>query len=241
MKWTAFLSDLNQASIFSHDSNDTIHSQTTTTTTTTTPWLYSPCRTLATFTTIFQSSLLCARILQFVTPILLRSSLTSSVHLNLGLPTLLLPSGVFWHNLFTTLSSLILSTCPSPLNLFLFLLLCPILHIIASLPHLFCSSKVPQNPSIESWYDTCGQTDRHYASNWPVSGTFQTHPKSKQCTSREKRARYIQSWFRRITAQWRPLPVETSCHRGPTPSSNDRKRPNCRNNVLYLNTRRKTP
>ena len=37
---------------------------------TTTPWLYSPCRTLASFTTIFQSSLLCARILQFVTPII---------------------------------------------------------------------------------------------------------------------------------------------------------------------------
>ena len=32
------------------------------------PWLYSPCRTLASFTTIFQSSLLCARILQIVTP-----------------------------------------------------------------------------------------------------------------------------------------------------------------------------
>ena len=62
---------------------------------TTTPWLYSPCRTLASFTTIFQSSLLCARILQFVTPILLKSSLTSSIHLNLGLPTLLLPSGLF--------------------------------------------------------------------------------------------------------------------------------------------------
>ena len=62
--------------------------------TTTTPWLYSPCRTLASFTTIFQSSLLCPRILQSVTPILLRSSLTSSIHLNLGLPTLLLPSAV---------------------------------------------------------------------------------------------------------------------------------------------------
>ena len=36
---------------------------TTTTTTTTTTWLYSPCRTLASFRTIFQSSLLCARIL----------------------------------------------------------------------------------------------------------------------------------------------------------------------------------
>ena len=85
--------------------------------TTTTPWLYSPCRTLASFTTIFQSSVLCARILQFVTPILLRSSLTSSIHLNLGLPTLLLPSGMFWYNLFITLSSPILSTCPSHLNL----------------------------------------------------------------------------------------------------------------------------
>ena len=90
---------------------------TTTTTTTTTPWLYSPCRTLASFMTIFQSFLLCACIFQFVTHILLRSSLTSSIHLNLGLPTLLLPSGVFWYNLFTTLSSLILSTCPSHLNL----------------------------------------------------------------------------------------------------------------------------
>ena len=79
---------------------------TTTTTTTTTPWLYNPCRTLASFTTVFQSSLLCARILQFVTTILLRSSLTSSIHLNLGLPTLLLPSGVFWYNIFTMLSSL---------------------------------------------------------------------------------------------------------------------------------------
>ena len=76
----------------------------------TTPWPYSPCRTLAPFTTICHSSLLRARILQFVTPILIRSSLTSSVHLNLGLPTLLLPSGVFWYNLFTTLASLILST-----------------------------------------------------------------------------------------------------------------------------------
>ena len=99
--------------------------------TTTTPWLYIPCRTLASFTANFHSSLLCAPILQFVTPILLWSSLTSSTHLNLGLPTLLLSSGVFWYNLFTTLSSLILSTCPSHLNLpFLFLLLCPILHII---------------------------------------------------------------------------------------------------------------
>ena len=35
---------------------------------TTAPWLYSPCRTLASFTTIFQSSLLCARKLQFVIP-----------------------------------------------------------------------------------------------------------------------------------------------------------------------------
>ena len=87
------------------------------TSTTTTPWLYSPCRTLASITTIFQSSLLCARNLQFVTPILLRPSLTSSIHLNLGLPPLLLPSGVFWYNLFVTLSSLILSTCPSHLNL----------------------------------------------------------------------------------------------------------------------------
>ena len=85
--------------------------------TTTTPWLYSPCRTLASFTTIFQSSLLCALIHQFVTPILLRSSLTSSIHLNLGLPTLLLLSAVFWYNLFTALSSLILSTCPSHLSL----------------------------------------------------------------------------------------------------------------------------
>jgi len=41
--------------------------------TTTTPWLYSPCRTLASFTTIFQSSLLYARILQFVTPNLMSS------------------------------------------------------------------------------------------------------------------------------------------------------------------------
>jgi len=112
----------------------------TTTTTTTTPWHYSPCRTLASITTIFQSSLLCARILQFVTPVLLRYSLTLSIHLNLGLPTLLLPSAVFWCNLFTTLSSLTLSTCPSHLA-FLFLLLCPILHIIASL-HLFCSSNI---------------------------------------------------------------------------------------------------
>ena len=111
---------------------------------TATPWPYSPCRTLASFTTIFQSSLLCARILHFVTPILLRSSLTSSIQLNLGLPTLLLPSGVFWYNLFTTLSSLILSTCPSHLNLpFLFLLLCPILHTIVSLLHLFCPSSTP--------------------------------------------------------------------------------------------------
>jgi len=85
--------------------------------TTTTPWLYSPCRTLASYMAIFQLSLLCARILQSVTPILLRSSLTSSIHLNLGLPTLLLPSAVFWYNLFTTISSLILSTCPSHLNL----------------------------------------------------------------------------------------------------------------------------
>ena len=84
---------------------------------TATPWPYSPCRTLASFTTIFQSSLLCAPILQFVTPILLRSSLKSSIHLNLGLPTFLLPSGVFWCNLYTTLSSLILSTCPNHLNL----------------------------------------------------------------------------------------------------------------------------
>ena len=115
-----------------------------TTTTPTTPWLYSPCRTLASFTTIFQSSLLCARILQFVTPILLRSSLTSSIYLDLSLPTLLLPSGVFWYNIFTTLSSLILFTCPSHLNLpfFLFLLLCPTLHLIASLLHLFCSSSI---------------------------------------------------------------------------------------------------
>ena len=66
---------------------------TTTTTTTTTPWLYSPCRTLASFTTNFQSSLLCARILQFVTPILLRSSLTSSI-----LHTNILLSNFFWRS-----------------------------------------------------------------------------------------------------------------------------------------------
>ena len=37
-------------------------------TTITTPWLYSPCRTQDSITTISQSSLLCARILQFLTP-----------------------------------------------------------------------------------------------------------------------------------------------------------------------------
>jgi len=55
-------------------------------------------------------------------------------------------SWFFLPTLFTTLSSLILSTYPSHLNLpffFSFLLLCPILHIIASLLHLFCSSNIP--------------------------------------------------------------------------------------------------
>ena len=58
------------------------------TSTTTTAWLYSRCKTLASFTTNFQSSLLCARVLQFVTPILLRPSLMSSIHLNLLVPEL---------------------------------------------------------------------------------------------------------------------------------------------------------
>jgi len=106
-----------------------------TTTTTTTPWLYSPCRTLTSFPTIFQSSLLCARIPQFVIPILLRSSLTSSIHLNL-----LECSDI------TSLPPFPHSSSPHVPAISIFLILCmllyPILHIIVSLLHLFCSSNI---------------------------------------------------------------------------------------------------
>ena len=65
----------------------------------------------------------CAFCFQLFTSIFLKSSLTSSSHLNLGLPFSLVACGFHLQMLLTTLSSGILSTCPTQLSLLLLMCL----------------------------------------------------------------------------------------------------------------------
>ena len=60
-----------------------------------TPRHYNPCRVLADSRSRLQPSLSLASILQFVTPSLSASLITPSIHLRFGLPTRLLPSGLY--------------------------------------------------------------------------------------------------------------------------------------------------
>ena len=84
------------------------------------------------FHSIASSLALC---FQFFTPIFLRSFLTSSSHLNLGLPFSLVAYGFHLYMVLATLSLGILSTCPNQLNLLLLMCL-----TILSYPIAFSSS-----------------------------------------------------------------------------------------------------
>jgi len=60
-----------------------------------TPTRYNPCRVLADSRSHLQSSLSLALLFQFLTPSKSASLITPSIHLRFGLPTRLLPSGLF--------------------------------------------------------------------------------------------------------------------------------------------------
>ena len=79
-------------------------------------WLAQLFRSIASFFS-------CALCFQFFTPIFLRSFLTSSSHLNLGLPFGLAAYGFHLYMVLATLSLDILSTCPNQLNLLLLMCL----------------------------------------------------------------------------------------------------------------------
>ena len=83
-----------------------------------TPWLYGPRTALATLNTGAHSSLstaVCHRLLTFISR---RSFSTSSTHINLGLPLLPLPSGLFSDIFLTVLTCSILIACPIHPNFF---------------------------------------------------------------------------------------------------------------------------
>ena len=81
------------------------------------PQLYSSF--LASSVISFHCFLSCALCFQFFTPIFLRSFLTSSSHLNLGLTFGLVAYGFHLYMVLATLSLGILSICPNELNLLL--------------------------------------------------------------------------------------------------------------------------
>ena len=89
-------------------------------TTTTTPWRYNPFRILASLMMLFHSCLSLAFVLNLLTFILRKSSSTSSNHLSLGLPILLLPPALPLKSFLSILFSSILITCPSQEILLLF-------------------------------------------------------------------------------------------------------------------------
>ena len=87
------------------------------------PQLYNSLWILACSIIPLHGFLSCAFCFQLFTPIFLKSSLTSSSHLNLGLPFGLVSCGFHLQMLLTTLSSEILSTCPTQLSLLLLMCL----------------------------------------------------------------------------------------------------------------------
>ncbi|PSN42537.1 hypothetical protein C0J52_03843, partial [Blattella germanica] len=80
-------------------------------------WFYSPSWALTSLKTLFHSSLLLAFSFQFKIPNSLTSVITLSIHLCLGLPLVLVPSGIPLCIIFTLLLLSILTTCPNHLNL----------------------------------------------------------------------------------------------------------------------------
>ena len=82
-----------------------------------TPGCYNPCRVLANSRSRLRSSLSLALALQFLTPNFSVSFITPSIHLRIGLPARLLPSGlskvIFLHGRL----SCIRITCPAHLSL----------------------------------------------------------------------------------------------------------------------------
>jgi hypothetical protein len=85
------------------------------------PWLYGPLRTSASFMTDAYSSLFWAFFLHLLAFINIKSFSTSSSHLNLGLPTFLLSSGLLSKTFLTTLHWSILVTCPNHSSRFMFI------------------------------------------------------------------------------------------------------------------------
>ena len=88
---------------------------------------YSPGWALASMTISLHWSLFLAFSVQPLIPIFLRSSVTSSVHLNLGLPILLFAYSFPFSTLLGMAISSILSTWPSHCILCVFINLCPFL------------------------------------------------------------------------------------------------------------------
>ena len=87
------------------------------------PQLYNSLWVLACSIIPLHGFLSCAFFFQLFTLIFLKSSLTSSSHLNLGLPFGLVACGFHLQMFLTTLSSGILSTCPTQLSLLLLMCL----------------------------------------------------------------------------------------------------------------------
>jgi hypothetical protein len=83
------------------------------------PAIYGTRRFITAFTRAFHLYLTCARQIQSTTPnpISNRSILMLSIHLRLGLPSGLFPSGFSTNNLYTYLFSPIRATCPAHLIL----------------------------------------------------------------------------------------------------------------------------
>jgi len=106
-----------------------------------TPWFYGPLRALASLIMNAHSSLSNAFSLHLLTVISLRSCYTSSSHLSLVLPILLLPSGLL--SIFSSLSfpvPFLLQVQSIPINSLQFLLLCLDLYVAPSTPDQFLFS-----------------------------------------------------------------------------------------------------
>ena len=93
--------------------------------------LYNSLWVLACSIISFHCFLSCTFCFQFFTPILARSFLTSSSHLNLGLPFGLVAYSFHLYMILGTLSFVILSTCPNQLNLLLLMCLTIFSYLIA--------------------------------------------------------------------------------------------------------------
>ena len=103
-------------------------------------WHYSPPWALACRTMSFQSFLSATNSLHFLTPSTLTSLSTSSFHLFLGHPLLLVPYSTWVKNFLGILSSSILSRWPNQL------ILCPFIHFTIFSPLLISSSsRFPYN------------------------------------------------------------------------------------------------